>query len=274
MNEYIIEAQRLGNEITGFGIDEDGIYGPQTKKMIIGVLQWAMNKDYGAGLDVDGIWGPASEGACNSHYVQFGETQHLVTAVEIGLMAHGYNAGGVEIPGQFGSGLLSATTAFQKDNGLEADGIVGYDTIHKLIDESGSGGGVPLAPYDPDNLPNFNNSEFCCECGCGLSDCDELKIRIQMLRDKLCEHYGCDVPIVISSGARCPSQNARDGGVSNSLHLSGEAADIYLGNISMDAPVIDTIKELAHSCGMTVGTYYTSRFVHCQIHSSSDFYGD
>jgi len=36
-----------------------------------------------------------------------------------------------------------------------------------------------------------------------------------------------DMPLRISSGYRCPELNALDGGMPNSQHLTGEAADIY-----------------------------------------------
>ena len=38
-------------------------------------------------------------------------------------------------------------------------------------------------------------------------------------------------PIIISSGYRCPQLNKAVGGVSNSQHMTGEAADIHLNSI-------------------------------------------
>lgn len=52
----------------------------------------------------------------------------------------------------------------------------------------------------------------------------KLCIRVlQPLRD----HFG--ERIIISSGYRCPDLNKAVGGVGNSSHLTGQAADIYLG---------------------------------------------
>jgi hypothetical protein len=45
---------------------------------------------------------------------------------------------------------------------------------------------------------------------------------LQPMRD------GLNEPIVISSGFRCPKLNAAVGGVSNSQHLKGEAADPFI----------------------------------------------
>lgn len=40
-------------------------------------------------------------------------------------------------------------------------------------------------------------------------------------------HFG--EPVIISSGYRCPDLNKAVGGVPNSQHMKGQAADIYLG---------------------------------------------
>ena len=99
----------------------------------IKVLQTALNKDYGAGLDVDGIWGTSTSNALGKHYVKSGETQYMVTAAEILLLLRAYDPNGVEIPGTFGSGLLSAVKAFQKAQGLTVSGTCDRNTFLKLI---------------------------------------------------------------------------------------------------------------------------------------------
>ena len=76
--------------------------------MAIRVLQHAMNLDYRAGLDEDGKKGNLTKGALNGHYVKRGETQYMVTAMEIFAYLHGVDARGVEYPGQFGGGLAAA----------------------------------------------------------------------------------------------------------------------------------------------------------------------
>jgi zinc D-Ala-D-Ala carboxypeptidase len=50
---------------------------------------------------------------------------------------------------------------------------------------------------------------------------------LQPLRDKL------GVPVLLSSGYRCPALNSAVGGVSNSEHLTGCAADIHVQTVSM-----------------------------------------
>ena len=40
-----------------------------------------------------------------------------------------------------------------------------------------------------------------------------------------------NVPITITSAIRCPTRNAQVGGVSNSLHLTGQAADLSASSL-------------------------------------------
>ena len=53
-----------------------------------------------------------------------------------------------------------------------------------------------------------------------------LKNLCEQVLEPLREHFG--IPVVISSGYRCPQLNKAVGGVPNSQHLKGEAADIIL----------------------------------------------
>ena len=53
-----------------------------------------------------------------------------------------------------------------------------------------------------------------------------LKNLCQQVLEPLRQHFG--IPVVISSGYRCPALNQAVGGVANSQHQQGEAADIVL----------------------------------------------
>ena len=69
---------------------------------------------------------------------------------------------------------------------------------------------------------HFQKSEFKCPCGnCngyGNGIASSLLVDLEKLRDE----YGA---LIITSGYRCPSYNASVGGVSNSAHMKGQAAD-------------------------------------------------
>jgi uncharacterized protein YcbK (DUF882 family) len=51
-------------------------------------------------------------------------------------------------------------------------------------------------------------------------------------------------PITVNSGYRCPELNKAIGGVANSQHLIGQAADISMGDKKSNKVLFDTIKEL------------------------------
>jgi hypothetical protein len=75
------------------------------------------------------------------------------------------------------------------------------------------------------NISNFLITETACPCGCGFNAPHQALIDVlQMIRNYL------DVPIKINSCCRCERENARIGGVRNSYHTQGMAADIAIFN--------------------------------------------
>ncbi|MGI6252138.1 MAG: D-Ala-D-Ala carboxypeptidase family metallohydrolase [Aminivibrio sp.] len=74
----------------------------------------------------------------------------------------------------------------------------------------------------------FSSQEFACKCGCEKNAiAAALVLRLDALRE-ICG------PIRVTSGRRCPAHNAAVGGVHNSRHLSGLAADIVPVKVSLD----------------------------------------
>lgn len=135
--DHVRKAQVHISNFTGTSIASDGIIGTETRKGIVKCLQRALNLDYKSGLAMDGCRGNATNVALGHHYVKRGETQYLVTFVEIGLMTLGYYNGSVESPGVFGGGLETAVRNFQSKNGLVCDGIAGKGTILKILSALG-----------------------------------------------------------------------------------------------------------------------------------------
>lgn len=60
----------------------------------------------------------------------------------------------------------------------------------------------------------------------GQSVVANLKNLCEQVLEPLRQHF--NVPIVISSGYRCPALNRAVGGAVNSQHMTGEAADIHI----------------------------------------------
>lgn len=104
---------------------------------------------------------------------------------------------------------------------------------------------------------NFNLQEFECthpDHRHVVVD-EELVEKLQKLRDRL------DVPLVINSAYRCPERNKQVGGVKNSQHIKGKAADISLETIDVD---IERLAQIAHSVGFDgIGLYNT--FIHLDV---------
>ena len=107
----------------------------------------------------------------------------------------------------------------------------------------------------------FQPQEFACKCGCGfaLPD-DRLLTTLNTIRAAL------GSPVTVTSGCRCPIHNRRVGGVYNSNHMDGTAADIQCKGKS-PSEVHGTILAL-HSAGKLpelagLGIYDT--FVHVDV---------
>ena len=111
------------------GSTPDGIYGPNTKRALLKVLQSELNKQFGKGLAVDGIWGPKTRAACVN--VRKGARGNITKALQGVLICNGYDTNGFD--GIFGSGTESAVRQYQADHGLSSDGIAGKNTFAKLF---------------------------------------------------------------------------------------------------------------------------------------------
>ena len=71
---------------------------------------------------------------------------------------------------------------------------------------------------------HFSASEFSCSCGCGYGTRPgDVSSDLLDLLEHMREEYG---PITVNSGCRCTAYNASIGGVANSAHTIGQAADL------------------------------------------------
>ena len=111
---------------------------------------------------------------------------------------------------------------------------------------------------------NFLLAEFQSKCGRPMPDdvrqnIQKLANSLQVLRDHLKR------PVQINSAYRSPERNAKIGGVKNSQHVLGKAADIVVQGISTKE-VANEIEKLIASDQMlqgAIGIYPT--FVHYDI---------
>ena len=105
----------------------------------------------------------------------------------------------------------------------DVDGIYGNDTDRLL-----------RHIYNCSLVKDFKPEEFRCPCG----KCTGYPVQMKQVELKhlqtIRDHYG--KPMKITSGLRCKYENERVGGVSNSGHLTGYAADFYMEGVTDTAP--------------------------------------
>jgi len=103
--------------------------------------------------------------------------------------------------------------------------------------------------------PYFNLSEFACPC------CHRVMLHPRLL-DKLVELRNVlERPVYITSGYRCSKYNQKVGGVANSYHLIGLAADIKVKDINLI-----TLLEICENIDFTgIGFYEKKNFLHLDV---------
>lgn len=159
------------------------------------------------------------------------QIQHLLAYL-------GYSPG--DCDGASGPNTIAAVRRFQADYGLTADGDPGA-TTQKMLIGAVAGTAVkvdkPTAPEAPktgtfwDDIQFFSRAEFRCQCGgryCDSYPAEPAEETVRMA-DEIRRRAG--VPLNVNSGLRCARHNAEVGGVSNSLHTTGQAVDLS-GNIA------------------------------------------
>lgn len=142
----------------------------------------------------------------------------------------GYYAG--EIDGVWGDASRKATEEFQRKNQLTVDGVFGDGTAARIREVIASGevtaGETDVADWWKD-IRYFRRTEFRCPCGrCGGFPVEPQESMVRTV-DEIRHRLGVPVSVVDGggSGVRCVSHNAEVGGVSNSQHLYGLAADLH-----------------------------------------------
>ena len=102
---------------------------------------------------------------------------------------------------------------------------------------------------------SFSRSEFECSCGCGFDTVDAFLLEsLETLREALQQ------PITITSACRCQNHNKAVGGMPNSQHKKGRAADIQVKHT-----LPSVVADLAEALGLSVGRYDT--FTHIDTRS-------
>ena len=107
--------------------------------------------------------------------------------------------------------------------------------------------------------PHFKRSEFTCKCGGKY--CSPIHANPDPRLVEICEiiRERVNVPIRISSGCRCKKWNEIQGGVSDSSHRFGFAADLHCDSIG-SKKLFETIQEL-YKEGKIPNLRYCQRYI-------------
>lgn len=171
----------------------------------------------------------------------------------------GYDPG--EVDGLPGKNTRRAVFAFQVHEGMEKDGSPGPLTQAALLDAVEKGRFRAEDDQTPeentgafwDEIKYFKKSEFSCKCG---KYCDGYPSEIDMDMVKIADKIRAKIgkPITINSGLRCKTHNANVGGVSNSQHLYGTAADLGCPTGCTPAQMASVAEEIMGNTG-GIGVY-------------------
>ncbi len=95
---------------------------------------------------------------------------------------------------------------------------------------------------------HFSKSEFACHC------CGELKIEEGLIAGLEQLRALAGKEIVVHDGYRCPAHNQKVGGVPNSEHTRGMAADIAIPGLSLQE-MYDLALQVPTFCSGGIGVY-------------------
>ena len=137
------------------------------------------------------------------------------------------------VDGIWGNQSSAAASRFQQDYGLPVDGIAGEETQEALKQAISNGmSEKQTATEFWSGIRYWNREEFRCRCGgkyCNGFPAEPSETLVQLV-DDLRQRAGR--PAHASSGLRCSTWNAIQGGVANSRHLSGKALDFSVEGMS------------------------------------------
>ena len=144
------------------------------------------------------------------------------------LLYLGYDPG--EIDGIDGKKTQAALAAFRADYGMGEEGLVGAvaGTVAKKDKPKPEATGSATGTFW-DEIEYFTRKEFRCTCHrCGGFPVEPEEKMVKVV-DEIRRRAGVAISIVDSggSGIRCKEHNAEVGGVANSQHLYGRAADLH-----------------------------------------------
>lgn len=195
--------------------------------------------------DIDGIFGEKSAAGTEAFQKESGlepadgvfgkhtrnKSKEIISAIQEVL--RDYAKEPLTVDGLAGVKTMTATIWFQKAVGLTPTGIADAETRAAIAAHA-----PPAKAPEPQGdsfwveIKYFTREEW--RCKCGGKHCDgypaEPQEALVRLLDRAREHFG--KPCILVSPLRCETWNRLQGGVANSRHRLGKAADIRIPGVS------------------------------------------
>ena len=195
------------------GLYDDGIFGTLTANKSILIIK-AIQKTLG-GLLEDGLAGQMTITATRNYQTK----------------------NGITVTGKADSTTRSKMNINMKKFGTTITNTTTSTTINTTINTTISGSNITITNNTGvnkntgtwwDGIKYFTRDEFKCQCGgryCNGYPAEPSQILLKCA-DQVREYFGASVNV--TSGLRCPTHNANEGGVYNSRHVTGKAMDFYV----------------------------------------------
>ena len=110
--------------------------------------------------------------------------------------------------------------------------------------------------------PNFRLTEFMCN-HCNLIPYGKPPVKLVMWLEDIRSHFG-GRPVIINSAYRCEVHNSNVGGAKGSQHLTADATDFYVKDVSPADVYVYADQLIGDEGG--VGKYNTFTHIDCRGH--------
>ena len=140
-----------------------------------------------------------------------------------------------DVDGVWGPQSVSATAKAQRKLGITDDGVWGDQTDAAVREYVYSGAELEEPEQTGtfwDHIRYWSREEFRCQCGgkyCNGFPAEPNQTLVELVDDI---RHKAGRPGIPSSGLRCKTWNAMQGGVSNSDHMKGKALDFSIEGMS------------------------------------------